>query len=177
MYTKHISFAELMTEELMDFIESQARALSHADLEALILDLAGLRSRLTEVAQRYPNFTEQFEFLALVVETESTKLNGDSIPQHVTEAAFALLYFQRAADLIPDMIPGLGLLDDAMIVNMVLRRNERAFRAYSHASRLSWSAVVCNIEELLSVVSPLRLNALCRSARGESQRGLWEATS
>jgi uncharacterized membrane protein YkvA (DUF1232 family) len=177
MPAKNTSFAESMTAELMDFIQSQARALSRADLEPLIVDLPRLRALLTEVAPRSPSLTEQCEFLALVVENESAKLNGDSIPQHVAEAAFALLYLQRATDLIPDLIPGLGLLDDAMIVNMVLRRNEHAFRSYSHASRLSWSAAACNIEELLSVVSPLRLSSVCRTARSESQRGLSELTS
>ena len=46
----------------------------------------------------------------------------------MAEAAFALLYFQRAIDLIPDSIPGLGLLDDSMIVEMVLRGQETAFK-------------------------------------------------
>ena len=45
------------------------------------------------------------------------------------EAAFALLYFQRATDLIPDSIPGMGLLDDAMIVRIVLGRHEHAFKS------------------------------------------------
>ena len=51
----------------------------------------------------------------------------------VGEAAFALLYFQRATDLIPDSIPGMGLLDDAMIVRIVLGRHEHAFKSSSHA--------------------------------------------
>ena len=56
----------------------------------------------------------------------------------VGEAAFALLYFQRATDLIPDSIPGMGLLDDAMIVRIVMGRHEQAFKSSSHGYNLSW---------------------------------------
>jgi Protein of unknown function (DUF1232) len=56
----------------------------------------------------------------------------------VGEAAFALLYFQRATDLVPDSIHGMGLLDDAMIVRIVLSRHEQAFKSSSHAYNLSW---------------------------------------
>ena len=65
----------------------------------------------------------------------------------VGEAAFALLYFQRATDLIPDSIPGMGLLDDAMIVRIVLGRHEPAFKFSPHGYKLQvasdrWHLVV-----------------------------------
>jgi hypothetical protein len=75
----------------------------------------------------------------------------------VGEAAFALLYFQRASDLIPDSIPGMGLLDDAMIVRIVLGRHEQAFKINPHGDKLSWPAPRFDVDQLLSVVSPLRL--------------------
>ena len=77
--------------------------------------------------------------------------------QMVGEAAFALLYFQRASDLIPDSIPGMGLLDDAMIVRIVLGRNEQVFKFNPHGDKLSWPAPRFDVDQLLSVVSPLRL--------------------
>lgn len=78
------------------------------------------------------------------------------------EAAFALLYFQRAIDLIPDSIPGLGLLDDSMVVAMVLRRQERAFKGSSHACMLRWPEPRFDIDKVLSVISPLRLTDVVR---------------
>src|SRR5262245_33455135 len=88
----------------------------------------------------------------------------DPVGDIIGEAAFALLYFQRATDLIPDSIPGLGLLDDAMIVRIVLGRHEDAFRCSSNSYKLNWPAPSFDVDQLLSVVSPLRLTAFYLSA-------------
>ena len=167
MPTNYISMIEAITAELVEFIESRARALSRADLERLILDLPLLRRRLTEISsQTYPYLADQVEFLSMVVEHEVAEGSRRPVPPAVGEAAFALLYFQDSADLIPDSIPGLGLLDDATIVNMVLRRHEDAFRSYSHGEKLWWPAPCFDIDELISVVSSQRLATVCRSAGG-----------
>jgi hypothetical protein len=86
-------------------------------------------------------------------------LNHELTAQAVAEAAFALLYFQNPTDLIPDSIPGMGLLDDAMIVGMVLRRHEHSFRRSSHSSKLHWPIPSFEVDELLSVISPLRVSS------------------
>ena len=87
----------------------------------------------------------------------------------VGEAAFALLYFQRATDLIPDSIPGMGLLDDAMLVRIVRGRHEHAFKSSSHAYKLSWPTPSFDVDQLLSVVSPLRLTSFYLSMATESR--------
>ena len=83
------------------------------------------------------NASDQLEFLPLVVKNQVAGLNRDLTAQTVAEAAFALS-FQSRTDLIPDPIPGMGLLDDAMIVSMVLRCHEQAFKRSSDAYRLRW---------------------------------------
>jgi uncharacterized membrane protein YkvA (DUF1232 family) len=50
-------------------------------------------------------------------------------PAH-RETAFALLYFLKGFDRIPDTVPEVGLLDDAMIVQIVLQRHAPTFRAH-----------------------------------------------
>lgn len=50
-------------------------------------------------------------------------------PAH-REAAFALLYFLKGFDRIPDSIPEIGLLDDAMIVQIALDRHAAMLRAH-----------------------------------------------
>jgi uncharacterized membrane protein YkvA (DUF1232 family) len=58
-------------------------------------------------------------------------------PAHC-DVTFALLYFLKGFDRIPDSVPEVGLLDDAMIVQVVLQRNSTAFRAHWLRRRRSW---------------------------------------
>jgi hypothetical protein len=103
MTTKVTDFKETMTSEIGSFIESQARAVSIADINRLIVDLPALRERFAKIpAHIYPNLADQLQLLSLVVEEQVVR---DPAGQLVGEAAFALLYFQHATDLIPDSIP------------------------------------------------------------------------
>jgi uncharacterized membrane protein YkvA (DUF1232 family) len=149
---------------LTNFIQSQARALSLADLDRLIVDLPALRKRFAKIpSQTYAYLSDQLEFLCLFVEEQVGGRNHDLAEEPVAEAAFALLYFLRAADLIPDSIPDMGLLDDAMIVSMVVRRQEHAFKGSSHAYMLRWPEPRFEVDQLLSVISPLRVTSFCSS--------------
>jgi uncharacterized membrane protein YkvA (DUF1232 family) len=166
MSAKYADFKEWMTMELIDFVQRQANVLSATDLDRLIADLPALRERFTKIpSQTYPYLADQLEFLSLVVEDQVTGPNRDPISQTMSESAFALLYFQRTTDLIPDPIPGMGLLDDAMIVSLVLRRHDDAFKRSSHAYKLRWPLPTFNIDQLLSVLSPLRLDSFYSSMK------------
>jgi uncharacterized membrane protein YkvA (DUF1232 family) len=161
MTTKVTNIKQTMSAEIDSFIESQARAVSIADINRLIVDLPALRERFAKIpAQTYPNLAAQLQFLSLVVEEQVVR---DPAGQMVGEAAFALFYFRRATDLIPDSIPGMGLLDDAMIVRIVLGRHEQAFKLSPHGYKLGWPAPSFDVDQLLSVVSPLRLTSFYRS--------------
>jgi uncharacterized membrane protein YkvA (DUF1232 family) len=165
MTTSSTDFRERITREITDFIQNQARAISVTAIERLVADLPALRKRFAKIpAQSYPRLAEQLQFLSLVVEDLAVR---DPAGEIVGEAAFALLYFQRAADLIPDSIPGLGLLDDAVIVRIVLGRHEDAFKSGSYGYMLSWPAPSFDLDQLLSVVSPPRLTSFCLSMATE----------
>jgi uncharacterized membrane protein YkvA (DUF1232 family) len=56
------------------------------------------------------------------------------------DATFALLYFLEGLDRIPDSIPEVGLLDDAMIVELVVQRNLTAYRTHWMLRRRGWPA-------------------------------------
>jgi uncharacterized membrane protein YkvA (DUF1232 family) len=162
MATKFMNFEESMMNELTDFIRSQANALSLTDFDRLVSDLPALRERFAKIPlQTYPYLSDQLNFLGLFVEEQVVGRNRDLAEEPVAEAAFALLYFQRATDLIPDPIPNMGLLDDAMIVSMVLRRQEHAFKRSSHSYMLRWPEPKFDVDQLLSVISPLRVISFC----------------
>jgi uncharacterized membrane protein YkvA (DUF1232 family) len=46
------------------------------------------------------------------------------------DISFALFYFLKGYDRIPDSIPEIGLLDDALIVNTVLEWHQTALRTH-----------------------------------------------
>lgn len=54
------------------------------------------------------------------------------------EVTFALLYFLKGFDRIPDTIPEVGLLDDAMIVQFVFERHSVALRAHAQRRGRAW---------------------------------------
>ena len=70
--------------------------------------------------------------------------------QEASRVLNALAYFTEPDDLIPDHIPGLGFLDDAIMVELVVRELEHEIEAYrdfcdlrdqdASASRDSWLA-------------------------------------
>ena len=70
--------------------------------------------------------------------------------QEATRVLNALAYFTEPDDLIPDHIPGLGFLDDAIMVELVVRELEHEIEAYrdfcesreqnSSSSREAWLA-------------------------------------
>ena len=162
MTTSSSDFKERITGEITGFIQNQARALSLSAIERLIADLPALRERFAKIAaQTYPYLADQLQFLSLVVEELVVR---DPAGEIMGEAAFALLYFQRATDLIPDSFPGLGLLDNAIIVRIVLGRHEDALKSSSYGNQLSWlPAPSFDVDQLLSVVSSLRLTSFYMS--------------
>jgi uncharacterized membrane protein YkvA (DUF1232 family) len=164
MTTNFTDFKQTMVAELTDFIRDQASSLSVADLDRLIADLPALRERFAKIpSQTNEYLSDQLECLCRFVEEQVVGRKRDLTEEAVGEATFALLYFQHGADLLPDSIPDMGLLDDAMIVSMVLRRQEQAFKRSSHAYLLRWPEPRFDVDELLSVISPLRVTSFCSS--------------
>jgi uncharacterized membrane protein YkvA (DUF1232 family) len=162
MTTEYLSFKETMTMELTKYIECQARGLTRADLDRLVGDLPALRDLSAKIpSASYAYLADQIEFLCCFVEEHLVTQKFDVVDNVVAEAAFALWYFQRHADLIPDAIPHIGTLDDAMIVGMVLRRHDQTFRRSSHAYLLRKPNREFDVDDLLSVIGPLRVTAFC----------------
>ncbi len=51
----------------------------------------------------------------------------DPLPAYLAEGTFAAQYLLKEHDLIPDQVPGIGLIDDAILIKRVFSRNELEF--------------------------------------------------
>ena len=65
--------------------------------------------------------------LTRMLEDTDWKLDG----QHRTRVLQALAYFAEPSDLVPDQIPGLGFLDDAIMVELVVQELRPELDAYA----------------------------------------------
>ena len=158
--TAKLTAREQVIMDLSNFIESQSRVLSIEDLRRLTVSLPALRKRISKIPRRtYTHLADQLEFRCLLVVGQVARLSPGLDTDPVAEAAFAMLYFQREIDLIADLIPGIGLLDDAIIVDLVLRRQDHAFQVSPLASEMPGPIPGIDVEQLLSVISPLRLTS------------------
>lgn len=77
-----------------------------------------------------PHLCQQIQFLVRYVED---CLDSKFVPDDVSalaEAIFALIYFDNAVDVIPDMLPKVGLSDDSAVVRVVLLGHRAEFVRY-----------------------------------------------
>ena len=81
--------------------------------------------------QAVPDFVrhrvEQLEALIAMMDDEQWAMAGSDRKRIVS----ALAYFAEPEDLIPDRIPGLGFLDDAIMVELVVRELRPELDAYA----------------------------------------------
>lgn len=126
----NISF-ELSEEDLEHFREVMTRARKSAqgkDINAMVNSASQLLAQVN--ASQTSDFIRDrmaiIETLIGMIMDESWGLDQDD-RQRVVDA---LAYFSEADDLIPDDIPGLGFLDDAIMVEIVCEELKHEIQAY-----------------------------------------------
>ena len=101
--------ARLSPEEIVEAAEQLLKTIDEADAPAFIKDrLVKLRlmiDMLQDIEWRLPH-------------------------QEANRVLNALAYFSEPEDLIPDEIPGLGFLDDAIMIELVVRELRHEIEAY-----------------------------------------------
>ena len=110
---------------IMNEARQAARRMAPEDIVAAAEDL------LTEVPlDSAPGFIiERLEKLRLMIRMLSD-LEWRLPHQEATRVLNALAYFAEPEDLIPDHIPGLGFLDDAIMIELVVRELRHEIEAY-----------------------------------------------
>lgn len=86
-----------------------------------------LKAKLENVRQS-EHLRQRLDLLARFF--DDACLEGHGVTSALRDTTFALLYFLKGFDRVPDTVPEVGLLDDAMIVEVVLQRHSATFRTH-----------------------------------------------
>jgi uncharacterized membrane protein YkvA (DUF1232 family) len=116
-------------------VEKGAELVTAPALKGLLGIWTSLQRKVARVEEG-SRLRRRLDALARFVE-EAQEGPGASGPA-VREAAFALLYFLKGFDRIPDAVPEVGLVDDAMVVQAVLDRHSPALRAHWSRHQRVW---------------------------------------
>lgn len=116
-----------------DYVVQGAACVTPEDRARLQHMLPAVRSKARQVRDS-EILRARVEVLAKFVEESAA---GPGTPAQ-REATFVLYYFLKGYDLLPDSLPEIGLLDDAQLVETVLRRNEHELRGHWSARGRAW---------------------------------------
>lgn len=128
---------ELAESDLKHFKQAMQKAKSVAKAASEEEIISAARSLLEEVrsADNIPEFVtdrlERLESLIGMVTDSEWKLPAEDRKRVIS----ALAYFGDPEDLIPDNIPGLGFLDDAIMIELVVRELRHEIDAYDDFCR------------------------------------------
>jgi uncharacterized membrane protein YkvA (DUF1232 family) len=115
-----------MKQDLHEFILEGARRVTPLHLNKLVRQLPEIRLVATQVTE-FPHLADQVEFLAELIEDFHSGLNQGIPYTAIAEASFALSYFRKSVDIIPDRIQEIGYADDAAIITAVFETYKEAF--------------------------------------------------
>ena len=115
-----------MKQDLHQFILDGARRVTPRYVGKLIRQLPEIRLMATQVAE-FPHLADQVGFLAELIEDFHSGLSQEVPYTAIAEAAFALSYLRKGADIIPDRISDIGYADDAAIITSVFETYKEAF--------------------------------------------------
>jgi uncharacterized membrane protein YkvA (DUF1232 family) len=139
------------------------------DVEHVISAVRGLIERVRQ-AKKTPRFVEEAieileDLIQMIHDTDYELPRGPR-----TEVLAALSYFANPEDLIPDQIPGLGFLDDAIMIKLLeneFKHELWGYRKFRHfregAEQRPWTSVA---RQRL----PQRLTDYRKKVRGEVDR-------
>lgn len=128
---------DISQAELVDYIIRGAASLTPSDVHRLVAEMPELRERFARLHETpYADTERQLWLLSEVVERVWTHTYLD-LPYGVAlEAAFALAYFVRETDLVPDVLGTIGLIDDIAVVQIVIARHADVLAAFCEATKL-----------------------------------------
>jgi uncharacterized membrane protein YkvA (DUF1232 family) len=111
-----------------DFILAGSSGIQSEDLRAINKESQRLYEKI--YAARNAGLSDLTVHTRLIMQTLEFAARSDvadPLPAHLIEGTFAAQYLLKEHDLIPDQVPGMGLIDDAILIKRVFSRNEPKF--------------------------------------------------
>ena len=113
------------------------------------LDIAKVTQRAQDIENKLPKLTQVFEQAKIMLSMVKDYWTGAyrEIPYWAISAvSMALLYVLNPADVIPDVIVGIGYLDDATVVAFCLKLVQRELERYEE-----WQATQAKAAKVVDV--------------------------
>lgn len=112
-----------------DFIKKGAAAVNSEDVQKVL----NKANEITQKVVKSPSLQRFLKDVALLISMVKDFWSGAyrEIPWWVIAAVvFTLLYVLSPIDLLPDFIPGIGLLDDALVISLCIAMIEQDLLRY-----------------------------------------------
>jgi uncharacterized membrane protein YkvA (DUF1232 family) len=122
-----------------DYVAKGADLVTSEAILTLREMLPDIRKKLYQV-HAPTAFVQSVELLAIYF--EETLGAPASVWPARQQTAFALLYFVKGYDRIPDSIPEIGYLDDAAVINQVIENHRQTLREHWAHRNWAWPSTV-----------------------------------
>jgi uncharacterized membrane protein YkvA (DUF1232 family) len=129
-------------ESISEYVEQSASLLTPEHLDEVRRELPILNLQFAALSVRqFPHLQQQLKLLTDFLEDTATGVFLAGSEASRKEAAFALRYMVKEADIIPDSVPEIGYADDSLIVRTVLSRHQDVFRDYCRLRKTRWAKI------------------------------------
>jgi uncharacterized membrane protein YkvA (DUF1232 family) len=131
------------TSDLVAFVKNGASHIILSDFSKLAARLPEIRKEIAHIRKtsEIPHLADHLDFLAEVV-ADFVAGRFPGLPcVAAAEVTFALQYFIREVDIIPDFVPDVGLVDDATVALIALQDHEKWLRKHPSAGKVDWKAL------------------------------------
>lgn len=157
----------LRADDFRQYLLEHAAQIAPGDVKTLVERRDAVLAKINEGCGGHELLQTQLRFaLALVI--DHIEGRSPQIPYHtVSLLAVALLYFLNPVDVIPDLIPGVGSSDDALMVEIAFELAAAGIERYATWKGISAASVLIGTRS--SKPRPLRAQARARLRR--SHRG------
>jgi uncharacterized membrane protein YkvA (DUF1232 family) len=106
-------------------IEAGSSAIEAKDLHTILSKRDLIARKVRTISEGSAELAREFWEILRTLEAAALVNTRDPLARCLAEGAFAVAYLLEEEDLIPDSIPAVGLVDDAIIVKRVVSRNGR----------------------------------------------------